>query len=30
MSDYKKDSMGEEAGGFGERVKGNVKDAAGA
>lgn len=30
MSDYKKDSLGEEAGGFGERVKGNVKEAAGA
>ena len=30
MSDYKKDSVGEEAGGFGQRVKGDVKEAAGA
>ncbi|HVF57072.1 MAG TPA: hypothetical protein VM934_13035 [Pyrinomonadaceae bacterium] len=29
MSDYKKDSIGEEVGGFGERVKGAAKDAAG-
>ena len=30
MSDYKKDSMGEEASAFGQRVKGDVKEAAGA
>jgi uncharacterized protein YjbJ (UPF0337 family) len=30
MSDYKKDSVGEEASAFGERVKGDVKEAAGA
>ncbi len=30
MSDYKKDSVGEEASAFGERAKGNVKEAAGA
>lgn len=30
MSDYKKDSVGEEASAFGQRVKGDVKEAAGA
>jgi uncharacterized protein YjbJ (UPF0337 family) len=30
MADYKKDSVGEEASAFGQRVKGDVKDAAGA
>ena len=30
MDDFKRDGVGQEASGFGERVKGNVKDAAGA
>lgn len=30
MSDYKKDGVGEEASALGQRVKGNVKEAAGA
>jgi uncharacterized protein YjbJ (UPF0337 family) len=30
MDDFKRDSVGEEASAFGDRVKGNVKDAAGA